>query len=67
MISVASTISIISIVSTSVIVILIAGYVGFVIYRNVRKFKEGRFCSGGCENCPDKTNKTKDSGYNIKK
>ena len=56
-------ISVISIISTSVVVILIAGYAGFIIYRNIKRFKENKFCGCGCENCP---NKTGGCGYNMK-
>ncbi|HEX3020971.1 MAG TPA: FeoB-associated Cys-rich membrane protein [Lachnospiraceae bacterium] len=37
---------------TIVILLIIFGYAGFVIYRKVKDMKNGKFCSCGCSSCP---------------
>lgn len=39
---------------TIVIGALIAIYAGFIIYKKVKDFKNGKFCSCGCGDCPSK-------------
>lgn len=46
-------------VFTVIIIVLIAAYVAWVIYRQVKRYKAGKFCDCGCENCPSKTRNCK--------
>jgi hypothetical protein len=46
------------IISTVIIGAAVLGYVGFVIYRQIKRIREGK-CNCGCENCPSKIKECK--------
>ncbi|MGF7143713.1 hypothetical protein HNQ56_002140 [Anaerotaenia torta] len=37
-----------------ILIVLILGYTGFVIYRKTRNIKEGKSCCDGCSSCGSK-------------
>lgn len=37
-----------------ILILLIASYAGYVIYKKVKDIKKGKFCNCGCEKCPSK-------------
>ncbi|MGN0360795.1 MAG: FeoB-associated Cys-rich membrane protein [Hominisplanchenecus sp.] len=51
-------------IASIVIGTLIFAYAGYVIFRKVREWKAGRFCSCGCESCQMKCYGRKQDGGN---
>lgn len=37
-----------------IVVAIILGYTGFIIYKRVKDLKAGKSCCGGCSSCPSK-------------
>lgn len=55
-------------VISAVLIVFIAGYAAWVIYRQVKLYKAGKFCDCGCADCSNKTGTcenymTKDEGH----
>lgn len=47
-----------------ILIVLILGYTGFVIYRKTKDMKAGKSCCSGCSSCQDR-DKCESSRYLI--
>lgn len=47
---------------TFVLILAICGYAGYVIYKRIKDFRRGKYCSCGCDGCSGCDNVKKKKG-----